>query len=127
MKEKGFFRYSMTAVAAMWIIVLAGGFDMANAKATPVLEAPAGANDEGHNAEGIKHYNKGHWKKAEQHFRGAVESAPKLAEAHYNLALSLDKRGNHREATKFFGSAFKLAPDNPSIAESKILKDHLGM
>ena len=127
MNGKRYFRYSMTAVAAMFLIVLAGGIDTASAKTPPALKAPAGAGDEGHNAEGIKHYNKGHWKKAAQHFRGAVKADPKLAEAHYNLALSLDKLGNHREATQFFGSAFKLAPDNPAIAGSKILKDHLGM
>ncbi len=127
MKGNNTLRYSVAVIAMMFIILLIAGLGPVSAKTFSVLEAPAGANDEGHNAEGISHYNKGHWEKAERHFRGAVKSAPKLAEAHYNLALSLDKLGNHREATKYFGSAFKLAPDNPDIAGSKILKDHLGM
>lgn len=124
MKGKNFHRYGIAVIATMFMVLLTAGLNPVSAKA---LEAPAGASDEGHNAEGIKHYNKGHWEKAEQHFRGAVKADPKLAEAHYNLAISLDKMGNHRAATKYFGSAFKLAPDNPSIAGSKILKDHLGM
>ncbi len=127
MKGKSFSRYGLAAIATVFIVLLAAGLNPVSAKTFSALEAPAGAGDEGHNAEGIKHYNKGHWGKAEQHFRGAVKADPKLAEAHYNLALSLDKLGNHGEATKYFGSAFKLAPDNPSIAGSKILKGHLGM
>jgi len=127
MKGKSFSRYGLAVLATIFIVLLGAGLNPVSAKTFSVLEAPAGAGDEGHNAEGIKHYNKGHWEKAEQHFRGAVKADPKLAEAHYNLALSLDKLGNHREATTYFGSAFKLAPDNPSIAGSKILKGHLGM
>lgn len=127
MKGKNFHRYRIVVIATMFMVLLTAGLNPVNAKTFSALEAPAGAGDEGHNAEGIKHYNKGHWKKAEEHFRGAVKADPKLAEAHYNLALSLDKLGNHREATKYFGSAFKLAPDNSSIAGSKILKGHLGM
>ena len=86
----------------------------------------AGSAGEDHNAEGINHYEKGHWDKAEMHFRSAVKADDKSAAAHYNLALSLDKLENHREATAEFGTALKLAPDNPAIAGSEILKKHLG-
>ena len=91
------------------------------------LSAPRGSAGEGHNAEGIKHYSKDHWDVAAEHFREAVKADPKMAEAHYNLALALDKLGNHGEATKHFKEALDLAPDNPAISESKILKGHLGM
>ena len=50
----------------------------------------------------------------------------KLAEAHYNLALSLDKLGKHEEATTHFKKAAELAPKNPKIVDSPILKKHIG-
>ena len=77
------------------------------------------------NAEGIKHYAPGHWEVAEQHFREAIAADDNLAVAHYNLALALDNRDRHKEATQEFDRALKLAPDNPSIAESGILQGHL--
>lgn len=94
--------------------------------ATP-LATLAGSAAEEHNAEGIHHYNKGQWDKAEQHFREATKADHDSAEAHYNLALSLDKLSRHGEATKNFNLALMLAPNNPVIAESGILKGHLGM
>ena len=79
------------------------------------------------NNEGVGHYKEGHWKTSLKHFEEAVTAGPKLAEAHYNMALTLDKLGDHGGATTHFGEALKLAPDNPKIKDSKILKDHLGM
>jgi tetratricopeptide (TPR) repeat protein len=79
------------------------------------------------NNEGVGHFKEGHWKTSAKHFKEAIAVAPKLAEAHYNLALTLDKLGDHGGATQHFGDALDLAPDNPKIKDSKILKDHLGM
>lgn len=79
------------------------------------------------NNEGVGHYKEGHWKVSLKHFEEAVAAGPKLAEAHYNMALTLDKMGDHGGATTHFGDALKLAPDNPKIKDSQILKDHLGM
>ncbi len=79
------------------------------------------------NNEGVGHYKEGHWKVSLKHFEEAVTAGPKLAEAHYNMALTLDKLGDHGGATTHFGEALKLAPDNPKIKDSQILKDHLGM
>lgn len=87
-------------------------------------ETEAGAAE---NSEGIGHFKEGHWEVSEKHFRQAIEANPQLAEAHYNLALTLDKIGNHGDATKHFRSALDLAPGNPKIRDSQILKDHLGM
>ncbi|MFZ5875576.1 MAG: tetratricopeptide repeat protein [Nitrospirota bacterium] len=89
------------------------------------LAAPAGSAGEAANAEGIKHYGAGHWEVAEKHFREAITADDNLAVAHYNLALALDNQDRHKEATQEFDRALKLAPDNPSIAESGILKGHL--
>ncbi len=64
---------------------------------------------------------------ADAHFRKAIEAAPNLAEAHFNLALALDKQGKHEDATTHFKKAAELAPTNVQIAESPVLKKHTGM
>ena len=93
--------------------------------APQALPAPAGSAGEAPNAAGMTHYAQGHWDVAEKHFREAVAADEKLAEAHYNLALALDNQDRHKEATEEFDRALKLAPDNPAIVESGILKAHL--
>jgi Tfp pilus assembly protein PilF len=79
------------------------------------------------NDEGVGHYQQGHWDVADEHFRKAIEADPNLAEAHFNLALALDKQGKHEDATRHFKKAAELAPANVQIAESPILKKHTGM
>ena len=80
----------------------------------------------GENNEGVNHYEQGHWDVAQEHFQKALAANAGLAEAHYNLALTLDKLGNHGEATKHFKMALDNAPDNPSIRDSGILQAHIG-
>jgi len=95
------------------------------AKPAAALEVPAGSAAQTHNAEGIKSYNDGKYAEAEKHFAAAVKADKKSAEAHYNHALALDQLGKHKPATKEFDHALKLAPNNPAIADSPILKGHL--
>jgi Tfp pilus assembly protein PilF len=91
------------------------------------LSVAAGSAADTHNKEGIEHYNKGHFDVAKKHFMGAVEADPQSAEAHYNLALALDKSGEHKAATDHFRKALDLGKDKPDIADSGILKAHLKM
>ncbi len=91
------------------------------------LTAPDAEPGAAENNEGVGHYKEGHWKTSVKHFKEAITAGPKLAEAHYNLALALDKLGDHGGATQHFKEALDLAPDNPKIKDSKILQDHLGM
>ncbi len=91
------------------------------------LTAPDAEPGATENNEGVGHYKEEHWKISAKHFREAIAAGPKLAEAHYNLALTLDKLGDHGEATNHFREALELGPDNPKIKDSQILKDHLGM
>lgn len=101
--------------------------ETAEASADPVaLSASEEAVGAGHNNEGVTHYEKGHWDVAQEHFKKAVGENAKLAEAHYNLALALDKLGNHGEATNHFKLALTLGPENPSIKDSGILQAHVG-
>jgi tetratricopeptide (TPR) repeat protein len=62
-----------------------------------------------------------------EHYRKAVKADPNSAVVHYNVALTLDKMGKHEDATASFKKALELAPDDPSIKDSEILKKHVGM
>ncbi len=90
------------------------------------LLAPEDAAGAGDNKEGVNHYQQRHWDVAQEHFQKAVAANSNLAEAHYNLALTLDKLGNHGEATNHFQMALDRAPDNPLIKDSGILQAHVG-
>lgn len=94
--------------------------------AMPLKTAP-GSKAEAHTNEGIEHYNQGHWDAAKTHFMEAAKADPQSAEAHYNLALVLDKAGDHKAATEHFKTAHDLGKDNPAIHNSAVLKAHLKM
>jgi len=95
--------------------------------ADTALMSPATSPGRGDNDEGVGHYKQGHWDVAIDWFKKAVKADANLAEAQYNLALSLDKTGKHEEATAAFKKAAELAPANPAIKDSTILKKNLGM
>ena len=64
---------------------------------------------------------------AQKHFSEAAKADPQSAEAHYDLALALDKAGDHKAATEHFKTAYDLGKNNPEIQNSGILKAHLKM
>ncbi|MDH4088109.1 MAG: tetratricopeptide repeat protein [Nitrospira sp.] len=99
--------------------------EIAPTETTAVLMAPEGSAGRAHNEEGVAHARLGHWDVAEGHFRNAIQTDPKLAEAQFNLGLMLVKLGKHDEAKAAFKKAVELAPDNPKITESPILKQHM--
>jgi Tfp pilus assembly protein PilF len=61
---------------------------------------------------------------AEQAFREAIAADSMLAEAHYNLALTLDRTGHQDEAKKHYIEAANLAPGNKIIWDSPPLRQH---
>lgn len=99
----------------------------AMAEAVPALMAAADSKAHAANNEGIEHYNQGHWGVAIEHFQKAVAADAASAEAHYNLALALDKADKHKEAAMEFKKAQDLGKDNPDIQNSKILLGHVKM
>jgi Tfp pilus assembly protein PilF len=91
------------------------------------LKAMAGSKAESHTNAGIEHYGMGHLDVAKNHFTEAEKADPQSAEAHYNLALVLDKAGDHAGATGHFKRAQELGKNNAEIQNSDILKKHVKM
>lgn len=92
------------------------------------LKAPSDASNKSaamKNDEGVSHLVQEHWDVSNKFFREAISADPNMAEAHFNLALSLDEMGQHTEASEHFQKARELAPNDPRIAENEVLKKHL--
>lgn len=94
-------------------------------KTAPTLRAPSGSKAEAAINEGIMHYEQGHWGVAKTHFERAVQADEQSAEAHYDLALALDKAGDHQAAIQHFKAAQDYGKNNPEIQNSGILQAHL--
>ncbi|MEW6324248.1 MAG: tetratricopeptide repeat protein [Nitrospirota bacterium] len=105
-----------------------GAPHMPSAGSAEALAPPPGANAEAANAinEGNGHYALGHFDAAAGWYEDALKADANSAEAHFNLALALDKMGHHEEAAVHFEEANRLGADNPAITGSEILKKHIG-
>jgi tetratricopeptide (TPR) repeat protein len=104
------------------VLGLCGALGCASPKAPPssVLPAPTGSPsdmvvklEEGNRLFVTKDYAR-----AEQSYRQTIAAHPTLAEAHYNLAVTLDQMGNRGEAKKHYMEAANLAPGNKVIWDS---------
>jgi hypothetical protein len=72
--------------------------------------------------EGSRFFQEGQWEAARHQFQTAVQQQADLAEAHYNLALSIDRMGDQAEAKKHYIEAANLAPGNKVIWNSPPLR-----
>lgn len=107
-------------------LVFAGGVAWAGMEsASQPFDTPSGSMAAEHNREGITHYNQRHWGVAMAHFMEALKADPESAEAHYNLALTMDKIEEHKVAAEHFKHALEFGKDNTKIQKSDILKNHL--
>ena len=119
----------MKRVACIMILLFFSSLVSCANSPDTALNLPNGSNSEAnkHNEEGISHYNQGHYDVALKHFHMASELDPRIGEAHYNQAISLDLLGRHGEATDHFFVARKHASGNLAILQSQILNAHAPM
>lgn len=122
-----FFRLVLCISCMAFFAMTGFGLGTALAGGPPALMTATDSKAHAANNEGIEHYNQEHWDVAVGHFQKAVEADPNAAEAHYNLALALDKSDKHKEAAMEFKKAQDLGKNNPDIQNSKILLGHVKM
>ena len=123
----GIVLFSLGSFAACDTSQTGGGTKKAGTSPDAPLFAPASSAARMANDEGVGHYQQGHWDVAMEHFQKAVKADPNSAVVHYNIALTLDKIGKHEDAATSFKKALELAPTDPVIKESEILKKHAAM
>jgi len=88
------------------------------------LNAPGGSNPEAASAvnAGNQAFAAGQWAAARQHYEKAISVQKTLAEAHYNLALTLDRLGQAKQAEAHYTEAANFAPGHPVIWNSRIYR-----
>jgi Flp pilus assembly protein TadD len=93
-------------------------------KPITVLQAPAGVSPAvaAQLDRGNVLFTAQKWAEAEQAFRQTIAAEPSLAEAHYNLATTLDRAGKKAEAKKHYMEAANLAPGNKVIWDAPPLR-----
>lgn len=108
--------------------VFAVGCSSQSNKAGTVLSAPNGVKPAAATQleKGNTLFTSRDYAGAEQAFREAIIVDPALAEAHYNLALTLDRTGHKDEARKHYIEAANLAPGNKVIWDSPPFRQQSG-
>lgn len=89
-----------------------------------VLEPPPNATEQARTLllEGNQRFGEGRWEAARREFQAAIDEQADLAEAHYNLALSLERLGDAASAKKHYIEAANLAPGHKVIWNSPPLR-----
>lgn len=117
-------RILLTAVFCVFVV----GCSSQSNKVGTVLSAPNGAKSAASTQleKGNALFTSRDYAGAEQAFREAIIVDPGFAEAHYNLALTLDQTGHKNEARKHYIEAANLAPGNKVIWDSPPLRQQAG-
>jgi len=90
----------------------------------PTLNAPLNADPRAISAvnEGNQLFASGRWQPAKAQYEKALRAQDTVAEAHYNLALTLDRMGKREEARAHYMEAANLAPGHQVIWNSPVLR-----
>ena len=90
----------------------------------PTLNAPLNADPTAISAvnEGNQLFASGRWQPAKAQYEKALQAQDTIAEAHYNLALTLDRMGKRKEARAHYMEAANLAPGHQVIWNSPVLR-----
>jgi Tfp pilus assembly protein PilF len=109
------------------VLFLCGALGCASPKTPPssVLSAPTGSSADlvAKLEEGNRLFSTKDYARAEQSYRQTVAAYPTFAEAHYNLAVTLDRMGNRGEARSHYVEAANLAPGHKVIWDSPPFRD----
>ena len=103
------------ALSLVTVLILAGCAGIPPVEVDPGNASRAAAQVR----EGVVELNNGHYESAGERFEAALLLDPKLAEAHYNLAIVMDEQGKERDAMRHLKEAAALAPNNPAITRSE--------
>lgn len=112
-----------------WLVclaVLVAGCAAPAKKKVFTLSSPAGTVPAAAAAmdEGNRLFAQGQWAPAKSQYEAAIKTQPTLAEAHYNLALSLDRLGERAAATAHYKEAANLAPGHKVIWDAPPFKQY---
>lgn len=88
------------------------------------LHAPAGTSAlvSQQLEEGNQVYAQHEWAAAKKIYLATIQADPTVAEAHYNLGLTLERLGEKAEARKHYVAAANLAPGNKVIWDAPPLR-----
>src|SRR5262245_31679432 len=116
----------MRSLGVIVLLCLLVGCTKNSGPTATVLTAPGGTKSDGPAQvdRGNSLFASQDWAGAEQAFRQTITADPSLAEAHYNLAVTLDRVGQQAEAKKHYMEAANLAPGNKVIWDSPPLRAH---
>lgn len=110
----------------LMLFVAVAGTGCAKDKPAPltVLDPPPQATPpaQAFMAKGNELFRAGRLEAARQEFQSALQAQQDLAEAHYNLALTLDRLGDGPGAKKHYIEAANLAPGHKVIWDSPPLR-----
>lgn len=98
-------------VASSVVVILMAGCVTSTTKSTPKFEKSEDAALQNYEL-GARYYHNGSYEIARQRLIRALELDPKMANAHFTLALTYEQLGNPRLATNHYGQAVKVAPNN---------------
>jgi Tfp pilus assembly protein PilF len=116
-------------LVTLCLVLLAAGCagpEKKQTQAVLTLKAPAGTQAAAAAAveEGNRLFALNQWAPAKGQYEAAIKAQPDLAEAHYDLALTLDRLGNKKEATAHYKEAANLAPGNQVIWNAPPFRKH---
>jgi len=116
----------MAMALCMGLLVMGCAGPEKKTEAVLTLKAPAGTPAAAVSAveEGNRLFANGQWEPAKTQYEAAIKVQPTLAEAHYDLALALERLGHKKEATAHYKEAANLAPGNKVIWNAPPFRRH---
>lgn len=114
---RNFMEETMKKAVSLLILALMVGCAGPEKPKVVTLAAPAGTPPAAATAveEGNRLFAQKQWEPAKAQYEAAIKIHPDLAEAHYDLGLTLDRLGDKTAATKHYKQAADLAPGNQVI------------